>query len=104
MSDFNDQQRRFFRILNGMEVHFTPEQEAQIGQIATKAGTDTERLVKEYSANFIPSSPIRGASKIRALLRLHSPQCPGWPLFFMCCRFRSTALGSAPPRTSQAMR
>ena len=27
-----------------MEVHFTPEQEAQL---ATKAGTDTEQLVKD---------------------------------------------------------
>jgi predicted transcriptional regulator len=29
-----------------MEVHFTPEQEAQLSQIASHAGTDTERLVK----------------------------------------------------------
>ena len=28
-----------------MEVHFTPEQEAQLAQIATKSGTDAERLV-----------------------------------------------------------
>jgi predicted transcriptional regulator len=30
-----------------MEVHFTPEQEAQLLQIASHAGTDTERLVKD---------------------------------------------------------
>jgi predicted transcriptional regulator len=29
-----------------MEVHFTPEQEAQLSLIATHAGTDTEHLVK----------------------------------------------------------
>ena len=29
-----------------MEVHFTPEQEAQLAQIASDAGTDAERLVK----------------------------------------------------------
>ncbi len=29
-----------------MEVHFTPEQEAQLSQIASRTGTDTERLVK----------------------------------------------------------
>ncbi len=28
-----------------MKVHFTPEQEAQLAQIATKVGTDAERLV-----------------------------------------------------------
>jgi predicted transcriptional regulator len=30
-----------------MEVHFTPEQEAQLSQIASHAGTDTERVVKD---------------------------------------------------------
>jgi predicted transcriptional regulator len=30
-----------------MEVHFPPEQEAQLSQIASHAGTDTERLVKD---------------------------------------------------------
>lgn len=29
-----------------MEVHFTPEQEAQLAQIADKTGTDAEHLVK----------------------------------------------------------
>ena len=29
-----------------MEVHFTPEQEALLAQIATKAGTDAEQLVR----------------------------------------------------------
>jgi hypothetical protein len=30
-----------------MEVHFTPEQEAQLTQLATKTGTDAEHLVKD---------------------------------------------------------
>jgi hypothetical protein len=30
-----------------MEVHFTPEQEAQLAQLATKAGTEAEHLVKD---------------------------------------------------------
>jgi len=30
-----------------MEAHFTPEQEAQLAQIATKEGTDAEQLVKD---------------------------------------------------------
>jgi hypothetical protein len=34
-----------FLYLESMEVHFTPEQEAQLTQIATKAGTDPEHLV-----------------------------------------------------------
>jgi predicted transcriptional regulator len=30
-----------------MEVHFTPEQEARLAEIASTAGTDPERLVKD---------------------------------------------------------
>ena len=30
-----------------MQLHFTPEQEARLAQIAATAGTDAERLVKE---------------------------------------------------------
>ena len=30
-----------------MEVHFTPEQEARLAQIARNSGTDAERLVKD---------------------------------------------------------
>lgn len=32
-----------------MEVHFTPEQETQLSQIATHTGTDVERLVKDVA-------------------------------------------------------
>jgi len=35
---------RLFRNLKAMRVHFTPEQEAQLAQIATKEGTNAERL------------------------------------------------------------
>ena len=36
-----------------MEVHFTPEQEAQLAQIATTAGTDAERLVKDAALRLL---------------------------------------------------
>jgi hypothetical protein len=36
-----------------MEVHFTPEQEAQLAQIASKEGTNPERLVKEVLARYL---------------------------------------------------
>ncbi len=36
-----------------MEVHFTPEQEAQLSQIASYAGTDTERLVKDAALRLL---------------------------------------------------
>src|SRR3984893_17212674 len=41
------------RSLKAMEVHFTPEQEAQLSQIATKAGTDAERLVKDAALRLL---------------------------------------------------
>ena len=36
-----------------MEVHFTPEQEAELSQIASRAGTDTERLVKDAALRLL---------------------------------------------------
>ena len=36
-----------------MEVYFSPEQEAQLSQIAAQAGTDTERLVKEAALRLV---------------------------------------------------
>ena len=51
-----------------MEVHFTQEQEAQLAQIATKAGTDAERLVKDAVARLLegdagagPAAPCSNA-------------------------------------------
>lgn len=47
-----------------MEVHFTPEQGAQIAQIASKAGTAAEQLVRdvvlrllEGETRFPPAGP-----------------------------------------------
>jgi predicted transcriptional regulator len=36
-----------------MELHFTPEQEAQLSQLATKAGTDTAHLVMEAALRLL---------------------------------------------------
>ena len=36
-----------------MELHFTPEQEAQLAQIASQKGTDAERLVKEAAQRLL---------------------------------------------------
>lgn len=52
----------FYRILKLMERHFTPEQEAQLAQIATRAGTDAERLVKEAAVLLLEEDvPFRAA-------------------------------------------
>jgi predicted transcriptional regulator len=36
-----------------MEIHFTPEQEAQLAQIAMQAGTDAERLVRDAAVRLL---------------------------------------------------
>jgi hypothetical protein len=36
-----------------MEIHFTPDQEARLVQIATKAGTDAEHLVKDAALRLL---------------------------------------------------
>jgi predicted transcriptional regulator len=43
----------FFPTLRQMNVNFTPEQEAQLAQIASKEGTDAERLVKEAALRLL---------------------------------------------------
>jgi predicted transcriptional regulator len=41
------------RNLKAMDVHFTPEQETQLAQIAAKAGTDPECLVKDAALRLL---------------------------------------------------
>ncbi len=36
-----------------MEVHSTPDQQAQLAQMATKAGTDPERLVTDVVTRYL---------------------------------------------------
>jgi len=40
-----------------MNVDFTPEQEAQIAQLATKAGTDAEHLVRDTVLRLLEQEP-----------------------------------------------
>ena len=49
-----------------MEVHFTPEQEAQLSQIASHAGKDTERLVKDAALRLLEQD-----ARFRAAVRKH---------------------------------
>ena len=40
-----------------MEVHFTREQEVQLARLATNAGTDAERLVKDAALRLLEADP-----------------------------------------------
>ena len=55
---------RHFPILKGMEVNFTPEQEAQLAQIATNEGTEPERLVKDAALRLLQAD-----ARFRAAVR-----------------------------------
>jgi predicted transcriptional regulator len=52
------------RIVKGMEVDFTPEQTAQLAQIATKAGTDPAHLVKDAALRLLEEE-----NRLRAAVR-----------------------------------
>ena len=52
-----------------MEVHFTPEQEAQLAQIATSAGIEAERLVLDAVLRLLQDD-----APFRALVREGIPQ------------------------------
>lgn len=68
-----------------MEVHFTPEQEAQLAQLATRAGTDAERLVKDAVQRLLEASAGRHTAptgrvvaEMRALRARVKPDPEGW--------------------------
>ncbi len=44
-----------------MEVHFTPEQEAQLARLATETGTDAERFVKDAALRLLEDARFRAA-------------------------------------------
>lgn len=45
--------RRFSRILKGMEVHFSPDVEARLQQVASANRKDAEQLVKDTVARML---------------------------------------------------
>ena len=68
-----------------MEVHFTPEQEAQLAQIATNAGTDAERLVKAAALRLLQGDiGLRAALSGDVVAAMHAlrarvkPDPEGW--------------------------
>jgi len=45
--------RRFSRILKGVEVHFSPDVETRLQQVASANGKDAEQLVKDTVARML---------------------------------------------------
>ena len=54
-----------------MEVHFTPEQEAKLAQIAATAGSNAEQLVKDTVLLLLPTESVA---------RVPGPALPVWDL------------------------
>ncbi len=67
-----------------MEVHFTPDEEAQLARLAIKAGTDAEHLVKETVLRllggnaFIALPPGSVLAEMRSLRARIKPDPEGW--------------------------
>jgi hypothetical protein len=69
-----------------MEVHFTPEQEKRLTQIAASAGTDPERLVKDAALRLLEEQPTGSPAlpagsvveEMRALRARIKPDPEGW--------------------------
>jgi hypothetical protein len=60
-----------------MEVHFTHEQEVQLARLATNAGMEAERLVKDAALRLLEADPsLSGASPPP----LAKPELPLWHL------------------------
>jgi hypothetical protein len=62
----------FSNIITPMEVHFTPEQEARLAEIATNAGTDAEGLVRDAALCLLDqagASPPLAAGSVLAEMR-----------------------------------
>lgn len=49
-----------------MEVHFTPDQEAQLAQLASQTGTDVEHLVKDAALRLLASGRVERDSEVAA--------------------------------------
>ena len=54
-----------------MEVHLTPEQEAELTQLATRSGTDAEQLVRDLVMRVLED---------KARFRRPAPELPLWNL------------------------
>lgn len=69
-----------------MEVPFTPEQEAQLAQIATNAGTDPAHLVKDAALRLLldrdaesrATAPGSVVAEMRAIRARVKPDLEGW--------------------------
>ena len=69
-----------------MEVPFTPEQEAQLAQIATRAGTDPAHLVKDAAVRLLlggdeenrATSAKSVVAEMRAIRARIKPDPQGW--------------------------
>jgi hypothetical protein len=74
-----------FSYLDSMEVHLTPDEEAQLALMAIRAGTDAEHLVKDAVLRLLEdsleTSPVPGGSVVAAMRALRArvkPDPEGW--------------------------
>ncbi len=69
-----------------MVIHFTPDQEVKLAQIASKSGIDAEDLVKDAALSLLtkgditipPVSPGSVVAEMRAIRARIKPDPEGW--------------------------
>ena len=67
-----------------MQVHFTPEQEAQLAQMASNEGTDAEHLVKDAALRLLEEN-----ARFRVWPRCFQHRCSWSIALFLRRRFIS---------------
>jgi hypothetical protein len=78
-----------------MEVHFTPEQEARLAQIARTAGADDEELVKDAALRLLEEDASGKAS--RRPTAVNSSKRMKWRRASNRCSARKCASAGHPP-------
>jgi hypothetical protein len=85
-----------------MEVHFTPEQEAQLAQIAASAGTDPEALVKDAATRLLEEGAFScrrpGRPGAGRPARVHRSKKTWTPALKKCSARKCISAGRTPPQ------
>ena len=58
-----------------MEINFTPEQEAELAQIASRSGTDAERLVQQAALRLLEEDARSRAAVRDGILQADRDKC-----------------------------
>jgi predicted transcriptional regulator len=85
-----------------MEVHFTPEQEAQLAHLATRAGTDLEQLIKDAALRLLQEDAHFRAAAREGIAQADRGEFveeeESTPVSKKCCAPKCASGGHPPPQ------